>query len=315
MEIVYKQYRIRNAVEQDAEQLMTWWNDGNVMAHVGFPYGLQITKEKVLEQLSKHTDDTNRRLIMEIDGILIGEMCYTNLHNGSVDIGIKICETSKQEKGHGKIFLSMLIERLFQKGYEQIVLDTMIENTRAQHVYETLGFQKVRVKENCWQDQVGKMRSAIDYVLTQDKFHSFVDDIVVMDIDEKDVDVIFREMQKLVYQYEDLDSINVDYVMQWMHRKVENHKDWYRKIVCKQNVVGYYAIRNEDTVELEDFYMLEGYQGLGIGSKIMQRIINEYSKLELCVFKKNEKAIRFYRRFEFEVSEEIKTRYIMKRGS
>ena len=85
-----------------------------------------ITKEKVKEQLENH-DDQNQRLIMEHDGIAIGEMCYTHLGD-SVDIGIKICNFDYQNQGHGRIFLSMLIERLFQKGYQKIVLDTMVEN-------------------------------------------------------------------------------------------------------------------------------------------------------------------------------------------
>ena len=35
-------------------------------------------------------------------------------------------------------------QRLFRNGYSKIVLDTNLTNTRAQHVYESLGFRKVR---------------------------------------------------------------------------------------------------------------------------------------------------------------------------
>ena len=96
MYIQYHNYIIRNAEEKDAEILMNWWNNGKVMEHAGFPNGLQITKEKVKQQLEKH-DDNNRRLIMEYDGTLIGEMCYTHLWD-SVDIGIKICNFDYQNK-------------------------------------------------------------------------------------------------------------------------------------------------------------------------------------------------------------------------
>lgn len=35
----------------------------------------------------------------------------------------------------------MLIEELFSMGYEKIILETNLKNTRAQHVYERLGFR------------------------------------------------------------------------------------------------------------------------------------------------------------------------------
>jgi len=59
---------------------------------------------------------------------------------------------------------------LFSMGYRQIILDTNLNNTRAQHVYEMLGFQKVRINENSWTNQVGEVQSSVDYALTHDNF-------------------------------------------------------------------------------------------------------------------------------------------------
>jgi len=44
---------IRNASPADAEILANWWNDGDVMAHAGFPNGLGTTPERIAESLSK----------------------------------------------------------------------------------------------------------------------------------------------------------------------------------------------------------------------------------------------------------------------
>ena len=301
----YKNFCIRNAEEKDVEKLVSWWNDGQIMEHAGFPNGLNITKEKVLLQLQKDTED-HRRLIVEIDNIPIGEMCYT-ITETCADIGIKICDCTKQNHGYGRIFLSMLIEKLFQNGCTKIVLDTMIENKRAQHVYESLGFHKTGIKIDCWKDQVGNMRTAVDYELLPANFHSYLDDVLIMDIDSKDCECIFEEMKKLVLTYEDLNSIDVLAVMEWLHKKVCNHMSWYRKIVVNHQVVGYYAVREN---ELEDFYILDGYRSCGIGSQIMEMIDCD----TLCVFKKNVGAIAFYEKFDFEIVEEMETRYIMKRG-
>lgn len=176
---------IKNAEQEDCKQLVSWWNDGAVMAHAGFPNGLGTNEEKVQKQIAADSDDTRRRLIIWYDGNRIGEMSYANLgdsleetgedtiENRTADIGIKICNPTFQEKGLGKIVLSMLIRELFSCGYTKIVLDTNLKNKRAQHVYERLGFQKVNIRMDAWIDQVGEKQSVVDYELTKEHFVDF----------------------------------------------------------------------------------------------------------------------------------------------
>ena len=169
----YENLTIRNATGSDAEQLALWWNDGKVMAHAGFPNGLGTTAAEIAESLASDTDDTLRRLILEIDGLPVGESCFENMGGSVTRIGIKICDFSKQENGYGRKFLSMLISALFERGYTKIILDTNLKNTRAQHVYESLGFKRVALHENAWRDQVGEMQSFIDYELLKNDFVNY----------------------------------------------------------------------------------------------------------------------------------------------
>ena len=176
---------IKNAEKEDCRQLVSWWNDGAVMAHAGFPNGLGTNEEKVQKQIAADSDDTRRHLVIWYDGNRIGEMSYANLgdsleetgedtiENRTADIGIKICNSTFQEKGLGKIVLSMLIRELFSRGYTKIVLDTNLKNKRAQHVYERLGFQKVNIRMDAWIDQVGEKQSVVDYELTKEHFVDF----------------------------------------------------------------------------------------------------------------------------------------------
>ena len=48
--------------------------------------------------------------------------------------------------------------------------DTNLKNTRAQHVYESLGARRLGIRENCWTDQLGQPQSAVDYELTRDMY-------------------------------------------------------------------------------------------------------------------------------------------------
>lgn len=170
MNIIHKDLCIRNAESADCPQLAKWWNDGSVMAHAGFPNGLGTTAEQIQKQITNDSDDTKRRLMIEYRGAAIGEMNYYNKGNRVAEIGIKICETEYQEKGLGRVILSMLIRELFSLGYGKIILDTNLKNTRAQHVYELLGFKRVRINENSWTDQVGEIQSSVDYELVAEDF-------------------------------------------------------------------------------------------------------------------------------------------------
>lgn len=172
MYITCKDICIRNAEAEDCEQLAAWWNDGRVMAHAGFPLGLGTTPEKIREQIAGDTDRTRRRLIIEYHKTRIGEMSFRILDGSTAEIGIKICENAYQEKGLGRVILSMLIEELFSDGIQRIILDTNLKNTRAQHVYELLGFRKTAVRTDSWQNQLGEWQTAVDYELTRADFRN-----------------------------------------------------------------------------------------------------------------------------------------------
>ncbi|MCK9526829.1 MAG: GNAT family N-acetyltransferase [Limnochordia bacterium] len=162
---------IRNATSDDAELLCLWWNDGKIMDHAGFPDGLGTTSQAIAEQLATDDDETHRRLILAVDSVPVGEMNYRNKGNKIAEIGIKICDFEKQEKGFGTRYLKMLIGTLLtEMGYEKVILDTNVKNTRAQHVYERLGFRTVGTRVDSWQDQHGVLQSSIDYELTYDDF-------------------------------------------------------------------------------------------------------------------------------------------------
>lgn len=174
MEREYEKILIRNATVEDAETLCTWWNDGTVMAHEGFPDGLHTTVEEIKKQIMAESDDITRRHIILYEDKPIGEMNYRNLGNKICEIGIKICEREMQNRGLGKIILSLFIDGLFHElGYEKILLDTNVKNTRAQHVYEQLGFRKVRTNVDAWKDQHGIPQSSIDYKLIIDQFRDW----------------------------------------------------------------------------------------------------------------------------------------------
>lgn len=164
MELQHGNILLRDATKADVKQFAEWWNDGAVMAHAGFPNGLGTTEEEVAEDIGAGA------LIIEEAGKPIGEANYRIVDDKVAEIGIKICVFDCQNRGIGKIVLSMLIRYLFDNGFDKIVLDTNLENKQAQRVYQSLGFRKVRVNIDSWTDQIGKLQSSVDYELVEKDF-------------------------------------------------------------------------------------------------------------------------------------------------
>ena len=115
MHLQYDDLTIRSALPSDAPQLVRWWNDGAVMAHAGFPLGLGTTVEKEAARLP-----SPGRLMLEYKNQPIGEMNWRDVGENTAEIGIKICESTFQEQGLGRIYLSLLIKELFARGFARI---------------------------------------------------------------------------------------------------------------------------------------------------------------------------------------------------
>ena len=172
MNIRNGKFRIRNATAQDAEKLREWWNDGKVMAHAGFPNGLGISEQEIIESLEKD-NCLHRRLMIEFDGEPVGEMSYRTIEEKMAEIGIKICDASQQNKGYGTELLKMLLNHIFMSmEYDKIILDTNLKNERAQYVYERLGFRKAGTNIDSWQDQLGELQSSVEYEMTKPEYVS-----------------------------------------------------------------------------------------------------------------------------------------------
>ena len=170
MNISFDDIHIRNAVYKDCQQLADWWNDGTVMAHAGFPNGIGTTPKEVGSHLAQESDDKGRTLIIEYASRPIGEMNYRSIDDNTAEIGIKICESDYQNRRLGRVIMSLFIKELFSMGFEKIILDTNLKNLRAQHFYELLGFQKIRVNQDSWTDQLGQRQSSVDYELIPQHF-------------------------------------------------------------------------------------------------------------------------------------------------
>ncbi len=314
------EFTIRDALPADTPLLCRWWNDGKVMEHAGFPQGLGTSVEKITQKLLE-PDNRTHLLIIESEGLPIGEMNWRREESDHAEIGIKICESDRQEKGFGSRLIAMLCRDLFaNRGIARITLNTMLENQRAQHVYEKLGFVKTGVRENCWRDQTGKLRTAVDYQLLPQQLRlpfgekePWVRDAVPAD--RKAIAEIYRTL------FEAMSNLQPQYI-----QAAEQDPDFILKIIteskkdilvaqCGVQLLGFALVLMTHTppyrcfvphpyANLLDLAVLPDARGNGLGTLLLQAVKN-WAKaygadyLELGALSNNQEAIRLYEREGF----------------
>lgn len=165
----------------DAEVLCKWYNNGELMKHVGFNNGLNTSEDKLSANIAKEVGDkdenrSSRRFIVieNSTDMPIGEVSFgdLDLKNKSCEIGIKICDLDKQGMGYGYDALNTFLDYLFKTyNLHRIELDTLLENVRAQHLYEKVGFKRIGLKRDCWLDPQNCYRSAILMDILREEFY------------------------------------------------------------------------------------------------------------------------------------------------
>jgi len=127
--------------------------------------------------------------------------------------------------------------------------------------------------------------------------------------DFSDVDALYELNKSLIERYEDLSSIDLPSVLAWVRRKLEKKISEYRTVLMDGEKVGYFRLcdGDDDTLEIDDLYVLDGFQGRSVGSEIVRYCIAESERLlkplMLYVFTENTRAVSLYEKYGFQVRE------------
>ena len=90
------------------------------------------------EKRAYWTETANERLVLELDGEIVG--CAHISGNELSVVSIKI---SRQGEGLGRKFVSYLVNRIIEKKIGAPVLWCVVGNVKARNLYESLGFREV----------------------------------------------------------------------------------------------------------------------------------------------------------------------------
>lgn len=123
------------------------------------------------------------------------------------------------------------------------------------------------------------------------------------------LDIIFNSKEIL-----DLDKNEMEKIVNYSEEEIRENLSDYKLVVKDEAIIGTFAIVDYNDGKLIDtIYLNTNYRNQGIGSKIINKIIEtNYEPIYLWVYKSNERAINLYKRFGFKVEEETETRFFMK---
>lgn len=143
---------IKPITDDDLPMLMTWWNDGRVMVHVGYPQGLGLTINDMKTYMKKwRNDQTSIRMIICLkDATPIGETAFHNYRPElkETEIGIKICRPELWGQGLGTEALQAMTNYAFlHLGVKRVLLNPSKTNIRIIHVNQKCGYRTIGEKD------------------------------------------------------------------------------------------------------------------------------------------------------------------------
>lgn len=128
------------------------------------------------------------------------------------------------------------------------------------------------------------------------------------------VDILVKHHLNTILEYaENLSLEEKNNIINYVKENTKRTIDDSKLIEVNDEVVGSFCVtKYKDGYLLDEIFIDLEYRNKGIGTSIVQKILLDYSLVYLWVYKNNKRAIEFYKKMGFSISDETETRYFMK---
>ena len=111
----------------------------------------------------------------------------------------------------------------------------------------------------------------------------------------------------------DLSKTEIEEINKYVIENINKEIEEYQIIYNYDNIIGCLLVKNYKGGKLiDEIYIEEEYRNQKIGSELIKNILKQDTYL--WVYKDNKSAINLYKKLDFKIIEETKTRYFMKYG-
>ena len=128
-----------------------------------------------------------------------------------------------------------------------------------------------------------------------------------------DIELLISYKLATILDYaKDLPKGEIEKITNYVKTIVPTQIDDYEIIIINNKKIGCLLLENyEDGILLNELYLDKNYRRKGIGTNILNNILNNNSKIYLWVYKENIFALNLYKKLGFKIKEITKTRYFM----
>ena len=143
---------IRPLKIEDAYTSVKWRNDSEVFRYTGNTYDHNITIESELAWIKRVINkEDDYRCAIEVDGIYVGNIYLTDIHDGEAEYHIFIGNKEYWGKGVAKEASKQILTYAKEKlSLHDVILEVRRENVRAIELYKAVGFQFIKAEGDKW---------------------------------------------------------------------------------------------------------------------------------------------------------------------
>lgn len=135
---------LRPLQENDAENILTWVNNPDVVGNIAAFASADFTLEQELAYVRKmRASDTDKVFsIFHEDGTYLGQVGLHDLYKGVARLAIVIGNTDYFGKGYGGAAIVQALDHAFAElGLHKVYLMVMASNERSRALYSRIGFR------------------------------------------------------------------------------------------------------------------------------------------------------------------------------
>lgn len=130
---------------------------------------------------------------------------------------------------------------------------------------------------------------------------------------KNDIELLISYKLASILDYaKDLPKEEKEKIIIYVQSTIPKQINEYKIILINDKKVGCLLLEKyQDGVLLAEIYLDENYRGKGIGTNILNNILNNNSKVYLWVYKENILALNLYEKLGFRIKKTTENRYFM----